>query len=332
MPVNKNASYRYRLINYCLRNRARKWTIDSLVDYISERLREEFDVERGISERSLYSDFAVMRKYPPEGYGAPIVIKNRQVSYSDPDFSIDNVPLNNTDMGVLQEAIALLRQVAGLPHVEELLSVARKLGGVPEPDAGPVVHIERNERLTGLEYLRQLYDSIRTRQPVTLHYRPFGAAEPLRPVVHPYLLKEYNNRWFLLGWSETDALLRIYALDRIEALLAATSEWIPNGSLNPDTYFRDIIGVSIPEDMTVHTVRLRFSAYRAPYVMTKPLHPSQKTAVLHPDGRAEVDIRVIINPELRTLLLGFGPDVEVLQPPALRLEIAAALQQALSAY
>lgn len=332
MPANKNASYRYRLINYCLRNRARRWTVDSLVDYISERLREEFDVEGGVSERTLYGDFAVMRKYPPEGYGAPIVIKSRQVSYSDPDFSIDNVPLNNTDIGVLQEAVALLKQVAGLPHVEELLNVARKLGGASESESDPAIHIERNEQLAGLEYLRQLYDCIRTQQPVALHYRPFGAAEPLTPLVHPYLLKEYNNRWFLLGWSETEALLRIYALDRMEALRPAVAQWIPNNSLDPDTYFRDIIGVSIPEDMTVHAVRLRFSAHRAPYVLTKPLHASQKTAVLHPDGAAEVEIQVIINPELRTLLLGFGPDVEVLQPPGLRLEIAAALQQALSAY
>ena len=332
MPSNKNASYRYRLINYCLRNRQRRWTVGSLLAYVSEKLQEEFDVEGGVSERSLRSDFALMRKDPPVGYGAPIVVKGGRVFYSDPDFSIEKVPLNNADLEALHEAIALLRQFSGLPHVEELLGIARKMGGMEEPAEAAVIHIERNEHLAGLEYLRPLYDSIRKRQPLYLQYRPFGAEAPLSLLVHPYLLKEYNNRWFLLGWSETDVLLRIYALDRIEDIRPAEAPWVPNGVLDPETYFRDIIGVSIPEDMDVQTLRLRFSAYRAPYVLTKPLHASQQTLALHPDGAAEIGLRLIVNPELRTLLLSFGPDVEVLAPEGLRAEIGAALSVAAGRY
>lgn len=332
MPSNKNAAYRYRLIDYCLRNRQRRWTVESLMDYVSERLREEFDVEGGVSERSLRGDFALMRKDPPQGYGAPIVVKSGRVYYSDPGFSIQNVPLSTSDMEALQEAMALLRQFAGLPHVEELLTVARKLGWAEEPGESAFIHIERNERLAGLEHLSFLYESIRKRQPLHLQYRPFGAEAPLTPVVHPYLLKEYNNRWFLLGWSETDGLLRIYALDRMEGMVPAAVEWVPNQVLDPDSYFRDIIGVSIPEEMSLQTLRLLFSPYRAPYVLTKPLHASQQTLALHPDGSAEIELRLIVNPELRTLLLGFGADVEVLAPEGLRREIAEALSAAAGRY
>jgi predicted DNA-binding transcriptional regulator YafY len=67
-------------------------------------------------------------------------------------------------------------------------------------------------------------------------------------------------------------------------------------------------------------------------LLTKPLHPSQRVVATHPDGAVELDFRLIPNPELRTLLLGFGPDAEVLSPPALREEMAAQLLEALQRY
>ena len=38
MPVNKNAFDRYRFLEHCFRNKQRRYNIDSLVDYVSEKL------------------------------------------------------------------------------------------------------------------------------------------------------------------------------------------------------------------------------------------------------------------------------------------------------
>jgi predicted DNA-binding transcriptional regulator YafY len=332
MPSNKNASYRYRLINHCLRNRSRKWTIDTLMEYISENLAREFDVKTGVSERSLRGDIALMRKDPPQGYGAPIVIRNRQVYYSDPNFSIHSVPLNTADLNIIHEATALLSQFNGLPHVEEMLSLLRKLDITENPAESAFVHISQNSQLSGLEHMRPLYDYIRRQQPINLAYQPFGNEDRLSPTLHPYLLKEFNNRWFLLGWSETDQLLRTYALDRIVSLEPAPVPWIPNTVLRPETYFRDIIGVTVPEDMSVQAIRLRFSPHRSPYILTKPLHPSQQTIHQHPDGSAEISLQVIVNPELRTLLLSFASDLEIIAPQFLREDISRELHAAMNIY
>ena len=81
MPKGKNASYRYRLIDQALRNTGRRWTYNELLDFICEKLEEEFDVninnekERALSPRQLADDIRIMRKDPPEGFGAPIVRK-----------------------------------------------------------------------------------------------------------------------------------------------------------------------------------------------------------------------------------------------------------------
>lgn len=332
MPQNKNAACRYRLINHCLRHRSRRWTFEELLEYVSQRMYEDFDVEGGISERSLRADIALMRKDPPAGYGAPIVIKKGIVWYDDPEYSIDKVPLNDSDRQALHDAMSLLSQLSGLPHVEALLGLSEKLGVEAPAHFDTVVLMERNDRLAGLQHLRILYRYIRERQPLRLSYRPYGAEEPLDPLVHPYWLKEYNNRWFLFGWSQDEALLRVYALDRIERLEAAAADWIPNEIADPLLYFKDIIGVSIPENAVLETIRLRFSAYRAPYLLTKPLHPSQRVVATHPNGSVELELRLLPNPELRTLLLGFGPHVEVLSPPTLREEMAAQLSEALQRY
>ena len=78
-------------------------------------------------------------------------------------------------------------------------------------------------------------------------------------------------------------------------------------------------------------VRLRFTAERAPYVVTKPLHPSQSEAIVTAAG-TEVCLQVRLNRELTSLLLGFGADVEVLAPEALRENLRQVVQQMMRQY
>lgn len=71
MPKNKLASFRYRVINNCLRNTGRKWTLQNLIDEISEELFENFGIEKGVSRRTVFYDIELMRSLPPRGFDAP---------------------------------------------------------------------------------------------------------------------------------------------------------------------------------------------------------------------------------------------------------------------
>jgi len=47
-------------------------------------------------------------------------------------------------------------------------------------------------------------------------------------------------------------------------------------SIDWNDYFYESIGVTRPDGIQVHEIVLKFSPDVAPYVITKPLHPSQK--------------------------------------------------------
>ncbi|HPI85009.1 MAG TPA: hypothetical protein PLR01_01440, partial [Bacteroidales bacterium] len=72
MPQNKNASFRYRVINSCLRNQFRQWTLDDLIAEVSVQMHEQFGVAGGISKRTIQADLNIMRSDPPRGFAAPI--------------------------------------------------------------------------------------------------------------------------------------------------------------------------------------------------------------------------------------------------------------------
>ena len=98
MPVNKNALLRYKIIDRCLRNRYRRWTIEDLVDEISEALYDMEGIRKGISLRTVQNDIQIMRS-DKLGYNAPIeVYDQKYYKYADPNYSITELPLKAVKM------------------------------------------------------------------------------------------------------------------------------------------------------------------------------------------------------------------------------------------
>ena len=67
----------------------------------------------------------------------------------------------------------------------------------------PVIGYEKNPFLTGIENLSVLYNYIVNKQVVKIKYKHFTRGE-MNHIMHPYYLKQYNNRWFLFGITERD--------------------------------------------------------------------------------------------------------------------------------
>lgn len=333
MPANKNASYRYRLIDYCLSNPGIKWTMEKLIDFISQRLIEERRSKTGVSKRTLLNDFDVMRRAWPEGFGANIIRKNKEVRYGDPNFSIRNSPLIEKDVKDLKEALKLLEQFTEIPVFEELQQIVVKLENrlfKTEQQERSIIHIEKNSLVKGLAWIRPLYKIIAAEKPIRLHYHPFHEP-PFFKIVHPYLLKEYNNRWFLLALTEEERRIWTFALDRILDFKPANVPPFPAQTFKPERYFENIVGVTIYKEAQLEDVQIKVSKNRAPYLKTKPLHPSQQVEEL-PDGAAIFSYRLLPNKELISELLSYGADLEVLQPVSLRAEIKEILKKAWGQY
>lgn len=145
-----------------------------------------------------------------------------------------------------------------------------------------------------------------------MKYKDFKSSEPYEITFHPYYLKQYNNRWFVFGLNSDNQISNWnLALDRIEDLTETSLKYQPSKT-DWEEYFYDIVGVTRPKGVDLQEIILKFSPEVAPYVITKPLHPSQKHKN-DPTG-LEVRIKVIPNFELERLVLSFREHVKVISP------------------
>ena len=129
MPANKNALIRYKTIDKCLRNRYRRWTIEDLVDACSDALYDMEGIAKGVSMRTVLGDIQIMRS-DKLGYNAPIeVYDNKFYRYADPEYSINENPLNAEDYALVEKAVCLIGEMPEDNTVKELKTVLSKLKG-----------------------------------------------------------------------------------------------------------------------------------------------------------------------------------------------------------
>ena len=316
MPINKNALIRYKVLDNCFRNRQRKWTLELLVDKVSDALYEYEGITKGASVRTIQYDIQMMRS-DKLGYNAPIIVVDKKhYTYEDPKYSITNLPISQADMQQMSEAVELLKQFKGFKHFNNLSDVVQKLEDhvySTEKKQPSIIYFEKNDRLTGIHYLDILYKAILEKRVLLIEYKSFKAKKANFITFHPSWLKEFKNRWFLFG-IKGEVILNL-ALDRILSIeIAEKLEYKPTPIGSIDDYFKDIIGVSVSPNVRAEKVKLWVDAENAPYLETKPIHHSQIITERNKDGSILLEIKVQLNFELEREILGFGPAMRVLAP------------------
>ena len=334
MSTNKNALLRYQILDRCFRDPYHKYTIDDLVDKVNCTYKELFNTQ--ISLRQIRSDIQFMRD--SASYNAPIValpLNGRKCfyRYDDKDFSIFTCNITQQEVVALQSFIKLLQRYRGLPNyawLEDAISNLEVRFGV-KPHAEQVVSFEQNDLLKGREFLGDLIDAALNHQPLSVVYQPFDGAEATT-IIHPYYIKQFNNRWFLIGLQEGKKgnYLTNKALDRIVGFKPANVPFIPNKDIDFNAYFADVVGVTIPEDHpSLETVLLKFDQERFPYVVNKPIHPSQE---VYSQEDCMIKLCVRPNKELEARIFSYGCQVEVIAPIWLRNQITEKLKILLQKY
>jgi RNA:NAD 2'-phosphotransferase (TPT1/KptA family)/predicted DNA-binding transcriptional regulator YafY len=335
MPVNRNALIRYRTIDQCLQNRHKKWTLDDLIDACSDAIYEYQGIDTGVSRRTIQADMEMMRSNKL-GYEAPIVVVDRKYyTYSDKNYSITNSPLNQQDMQVLSEVSGLLKQFKGFNHFTDLNEMVSKLEDKiysQKTHSPPVIDFEKNDNLKGLEWIEVIRKAIVAKKTICITYQSFKAREASTFCFSGYLLKEYRNRWFVLGMQhKRNAHIMNLALDRIQTVEEHEEPYRENSTVNLATYYNDCIGVTKSPGQRDCEVVFWIDAANAPYVITKPLHHTQKLLSEEIDGKI-FSIKVILNFELERELLGFGSKMRVLGPRILVKQMKAQLLKTLENY
>ncbi len=319
MPANKNALIRYKTIDNCLRNRFRRWTLSDLVDACSEAIRDAEGIGKGVSVRTVQADIQMMRS-DKLGYNAPIeVYDHKYYRYADSDYSIMNMPMSQNDFDVMQEAVDMLRQLEDFGQFSEMADVVSRLQdklAIARGHRKPIIHFDSVPHLKGLRLLNPLYNHIAHRQTLRIRYQSFNARRPVVYVLFPYLLKEFRNRWFLFGSHARNMLLYNLALDRIVSVEpVADVPFRENPDFDPEHFFDNVIGVSKDLHARPRRIVLWASAEQSKYIATKPLHSSQRLVSQNPADRSCIfQIEVVVNFELYSVLMSYGPGIKVISP------------------
>ena len=341
MATNKHAMIRYQALDACFANRYKRFFIEDLIEACNKALQEFYlskedtvnDVEYYVKRRTIFNDIAFMQS--EEGWSAPIKrfyeSHRCYYRYEDENFSINKRDFSQAELDTLDEALIMLNRLngtAGFDWVSEFIAnFEDKLGR--KKNTTPVIGYEKNPFLTGIENLSVLYNYIVNKQVLKISYQHFTQGEMVH-IMHPYYLKQYNNRWFLFGITEQNKeVLTNLALDRIANIELADTPYIPNTSFDFEEYFDDVVGVSVPRSGEPEKVVLKISEKQYPYIKTKPLHPSQ--VELDKDNRI-IQLDVFLNWELESLILSYGDDIEVIEPISLRERIQKRINNLLEIY
>lgn len=329
MPANKQAIRRYLAIDHCLSHQLRVFSIAQLRAYVNQKLAEE-GLGNQVSKRQLYEDIRFMES--SEGFSAPIK-KQRQgrevfYTYSEPSFRIFHHYLSTEDLQKLAQSLSVLSSMEGLPQLEWLqeliLRLERQMG--LRSLSRKLLGFDHNPDVEGLKYLRPLFEALTSNTVLQIDYQAYGEEEE-QFLFHPYYLKQYNGRWFCLGYREDNGHERWnLALDRIKAITAEAEREFRPDKTDWEEHFYDIIGVTRPDEQEAEEVLIHVKGDSIDYILSKPLHPSQRNRLLSP-RLLEIRLKLIPNYEFYALVLSYGPALEIVSPPAVRQHLGHLLRQ-----
>lgn len=335
MATNKNAQLRYRVYDELFQNRFKRHSMESILEAVRQAAEEHGG--EGVSETQFYTDMNFLKSR--EGGNAPIERyregRKNFYRYSDPDFSLfKGIGLNKDEILQLKTTMEVLNRFDGLPHFEFVSEIIARLESqlIFPKSSAKIMLFEENKDYKAAGWISNLFNYIQHQEPVRIVYRPFSENENRDWIISPACLRQHNNRWYLMGYNHgEDFQIYTLPLDRILSIQQATDVKYHQTKEDWEEYFYDLIGVSKINGNAVEAVHLRFSAMQAPYIETKPLHPSQRFR-RNEDGSAEVRLRIIPNRELSNLLCSFGEHVEVVAPLSLREQVKTRLKAALDLY
>ena len=353
MPKNKNAMTRFKILDELLSCRYHNYSLDDLTEEVNKRLAELYPDTDGVGRRTIEKDIRYLEYEGPflveiERYTVPGYNREKQKSYNKrclrytmSSFSIFKKDLSDDEEYLLKEALSLLGQFEGLPNLDALEGLRLGLG--VGKNERKILSLTKNP-LENSNLLGELFTAISHRQVVELHYHKFFSPHTgLAVNIHPYLLKEYNRRWFLFAAAESDGKLLCFSLDRIDNVVPLPSHKYIDYDGEISEIFDDIIGVTISEGSPVFNIVFWVSDISKDYVATKPIHDSQKNI----SGSEEMKLREMYptlsngkffsidckeNYELIRELTSFGKELVVLSPVIIREKIENRIKEMVDNY
>jgi predicted DNA-binding transcriptional regulator YafY len=328
MPHIKNALIRYRIIDRMLRNKYKPYPSKQ---QLREACEDELFGSQGanICDSTIEKDMFAMKME----HDAPIKFSKRNGGYyyEDPDFSINDIPLSEDELSSIRFAVNTLQQFREVPFFQQFGNAIDKIvdrvaiGDNQDSEINQFIEFESVISVGGNEYLPLFLEAIRARKKVFFTYASFikGIEKPRK--VSPLFLKEYRNRWYLISFDSAKNDIITYALDRVKDLMITEDESLYPSDFSPSSYFQDTIGITSYKGKT-EKIRIKANKIAAKYIASQSFHKSQKL-ISETTEDSVFELTILISEEFIRIILGYGGEIEVLEPASLRNIISDRVKQ-----
>jgi predicted DNA-binding transcriptional regulator YafY len=321
MPISKSAFRRYKIIDGMLRNSRRPYP--TLID-IQEKCFEKLEFYP--STDTLEKDIRNMKMSEPDGFDAPIHYcrKNKGYHYTDPNFALNAIALNDNEIISIRESLELIKSLGDNNRISAYFSSAVQkiltafhdefpVGDLPDK----IVQLDTISGAKGIEHFNFFWRACKNKYPDSLVHYSYGKREFKSLIVHPVRLKEFENRWYLIAFSEHHAALRTFGLDRIYDPFFVKRKYIASNPVEVSHYCTAIYGVYPIENQPEQPITFLTSIAITNYFEAYPIHATQ-TAEKNESGSCFFTINVIPSIELIMLFRSYGKHLEVISPQWLR--------------
>ncbi len=280
-----------------------------------------------VSTRTAYAD----RDYLKERLHAPLCFDRRRGgwAYSDQTYALPLLALTSHEAAALQRTLLTAREYLGALEAEPVRMLAERLAlylpemrqTAGEESVSGAMQLSGNVS-TPAALLQDCREAIHTRRRMHLLYYSAGRDALWDRVVRPYHLRNHCGEEYLVAWCERRQDWRLFFLGRVREwhVQGPDNAFVPDPAFDAEAYFKQ--GLALRHGEEVVQVTVQFTPYQARWIRERCYHPTQQTADL-PGGGLRLTLRVAGTFEVKRWLLGYGAEVEVLEPAALRAEIAA---------
>lgn len=343
MANSKHAHLRYTILDRCFQRKQNPLTFKELLEKVNEGIQEIYP-GHSIETRTLRNDISVFRD-EETGFGAPLQTKTYKGKYvylyEDDSFTISDGNLLAYERKLIDATHQLIERYEGRTDYnklsEALVFLEEELENTTARDYDKILFSDENEAYAGLKLLKPLSLAIRKKEVLKITFQGFHDTMEKEYVFHPYILKQYNQRWFVFGYNETFEVEQwsIPLDDRLKGFKKLTDKQIRPDQTDWESFFRKMVGVrnqSLTHSEPIsEKVVLLFNPQRIDYFKTKPIHPFWDEFI--EEGKEnQVFFETVVNPELVQQILSYGKDVEVLAPEGLRELIREQIDQLFNQY
>lgn len=320
MPISKDYSQREMIIDRYL-STGKEYDGQTLMRLVNKELRS-----RGMLEITARSTFAldiqeINSKFFSK-YHKDIISRERRGKqffyyYSEPCFSIYDRELTEDDIEDIHNMIFTMRRFKGMPRFSWLEELEVRFDQAVMKDQPFFVEFDDSYNKDAMKSFGALLNAIENHKVVELDYKTIEGSKESKHTVNPYYLKQCRLRWYLMASYKGKSNIYTFALDRIKSVSIIQNEVYEPTNVDFEHYFDDIVGVSNYENRPVEHIELWVAEREMPYIISNPLHHSQRIVTKYNDGYI-ISIDAKQNYELEQIIMSYGENMKVLKPSNLK--------------